>query len=195
MKKTQFTKFQLSKPYGYYPPAVDQTIDQYERTIGAMNSKLVEQQQLVTRLQDRISKLEDELRRMHIEMSSMELPDADEVVAGLIMQDFKQYNAPVQPPVTSYLPPPNEGMSIVGDSPVNQDVAQLFELEDDDDERVGMPQSTMQQSQQPQERVQLPSLGRFKLNGGEPLRAVQQEQSVPDDDDEDGGFDPFRIVT
>lgn len=112
-----------------------------------------------------------------------------------IMQDFKQYNAPVQPPVTSHLPPPNEGMSVVGDSPVNQDVAQLFELEDDDDERVGMPQSTMQQSQQPKERVQLPSLGRFKLNGGEPLRAVQQEQSVPDDDDEDGGFDPFRIVT
>ena len=98
LRQNKYTKFKLSKPWGYFPPDVDKAIDTYESTLGKINSALAEQVQLNTRLKERIKKLEDELRAMHIEMSSIELPDTEELTESVVLQEFRNYpNGPSMP--------------------------------------------------------------------------------------------------
>lgn len=93
----EFTKFRISKPYGYNPPDVEAAILQYEETVGRLNAALVEVKQANIRFQERIRKLEDELRAMHLEMSCMELPDTEEAIQSVVLNDFKNYHNDVQP--------------------------------------------------------------------------------------------------
>lgn len=113
MKPNQWIKFKLSKPWGYYPPDVDKTIDQYEATLGKLNQTLAEQVQLSMRLKERIKTLEDELRAMHIEMSSIELPDADELAESVVLQDFRNYPNGNAGPVSSDGPHHHDSGGIV----------------------------------------------------------------------------------
>ena len=91
MKPSNFTRFSISKPWGYYPPEVEEVIEKYEETIGQLNAKLTEKIRQNAKLKDRIVKLEDELRAMHIEMSSLELPDTEEIVESVVLNDFRNY--------------------------------------------------------------------------------------------------------
>ena len=92
MRPEDYTQFRKSKPWGYYPPAVEEKIKQYEDTIRNLTDKCLEEQQARMSLEERIEKLQDELRDMHLQMSSLELPDASEAVEHFVLDDFKNYN-------------------------------------------------------------------------------------------------------
>ena len=135
MKPNQWIKFKLSKPYGYYPPDVDKTIDQYEATLGKLNQTLAEQVQLSIRLKERIKTLEDELRAMHIEMSSIELQDADELAESVVLQDFRNGNAG---PVSSDVPHSGGIVQIqIGED--DKELASTMYEEDDEVESSKLP--------------------------------------------------------
>lgn len=91
MKINDYTMFQISKPWGYYPPDVEKMIKQYEETIEKLNNKLAQKIHQLANANQRNEKLEEELRALHLELSSLELPDTDEVVEGLVLNDFKNY--------------------------------------------------------------------------------------------------------
>ena len=150
MKPNQYTKFKLSQPWGYFPPDVDKTIDEYEKIIGQLNQKLAEQMQRNTRLQDRIKSLEGELRAMHIEMSSIELPDSEETAETVVLQEFKDFHNGTTPPHFES-EESDEGMVqiVVGDEDVQfreqTDAAMIGGYEEDHD--VAMRPPTAQQVQ------------------------------------------------
>lgn len=93
LKPDNYTQFRISKPWGYYPPEVEEMIKQYEETIGALTDKYEESQQECLRLSSTIEGLQNELRRMHLEMTSLELPDATETVEHYVLDEFKSYNS------------------------------------------------------------------------------------------------------
>lgn len=93
MRPEDFTQFRKSKPWGYYPPAVEEKIAQYEETIRNMSEKFLEQRQLNLNLKQKVEQLQDELREMHLQMSSLELPEAVEAVEHFVLDDFKNYNS------------------------------------------------------------------------------------------------------
>jgi hypothetical protein len=112
LKPENYVKFSKSRDWGYYPPEVEKAIEQYEDVIGRLNERLVEKVQECERLKARNAKLEDECRRMHIEMSSIELPDTEEVVENVVLQDFRRYNSPM--PEEMDIQPPKPGDKMLG---------------------------------------------------------------------------------
>lgn len=93
MRPGDYTQFRKSKPWGYYPPAVEEKVKQYESTIEALTEKLIHKNHLVSNLKQNIEQLQDELREMHLQMSSLELPEASEAVEHFVLDDFKNYNS------------------------------------------------------------------------------------------------------
>lgn len=138
MKQNEYTMFKISKPWGYYPPDVEKSINNYEDVIGQLNSKLEEKVQQCTRLQDRINKLENELREMHIEMSSMELPDTEELVESVVLQDFRNYPNGYVERHASTPPPDDEGVvTIQNDGEVRDEAKGILDgmYEDDEEDK------------------------------------------------------------
>lgn len=93
MRDNEYTMFKKSKPWGYYPPDVEKKIDQYEAALSQVNQKYLEQVQINNLKNQKISALEGELRDMHIQMSSLELPEPDEMVEHYVLDNFKNYNS------------------------------------------------------------------------------------------------------
>ena len=91
MKTNEYTMFRLSKPWGYYPPAVEEKIKQYEEALRNMNDKNQELTQVILSQQQNIEKLQEELREMHLEMSNLELPEIDDMIEHCVLDDFKNY--------------------------------------------------------------------------------------------------------
>lgn len=96
MRRNDFTMFPLSKPWGYYPVAVEEAIAKYENTIREVTDKNIEVRQENLGLKQKIEKLQEELKQMHFQMSSLELPEADEAIENYILDDFKKYNSNAQ---------------------------------------------------------------------------------------------------
>ena len=94
MRQNKYTMFKLSEPWGYYPPDVEKRISQYEAALKDLNSKYAEQKQVSLSYEEKINKLESELRSMHLQMSSLELPEAEEAVSSFVLDDFKHYHDP-----------------------------------------------------------------------------------------------------
>lgn len=88
--------FSKSRPWGYHPKEVESKIDEYKETLGKLNDKYAAEKQIVLNLDARVERLESELRQRHLEMSALELPNADEVVGSLVLNDFKNYNSKSQ---------------------------------------------------------------------------------------------------
>jgi len=89
-----YTMFKISKPWGYYPPEVEARIQEYESALMKTNAAIASLQQSVNQKDEQIKQLQGELRKMHIEMSSLELPEADDLVERSVLEDFKGYNVP-----------------------------------------------------------------------------------------------------
>lgn len=98
MNPNEYHMFRKSQPFGYYPPDVESKIHEYEVALKEINDKYVQEVQNNNILKDKISRLQDELREMHIQMSSLELPDTDEITQGYVLNTFKQYNEVPQQP-------------------------------------------------------------------------------------------------
>lgn len=92
MNTNEYTMFKLSKPWGYYPPDVEERINQYENSLREVNNKYQESKQVILSLQENIENLQEELRNMHLEMSNIQLPDVEEAVQGYVLNSFKNYN-------------------------------------------------------------------------------------------------------
>lgn len=92
MNSDDFTQFPKSTPWGYYPLAVEEKINQYETIIKELNDRLLEKRQDVLLLNQKIETLQNELREMHLQMASMELPDTTEVIENQVLNEFKNYN-------------------------------------------------------------------------------------------------------
>ena len=93
MKTNEYTMFKISKPWGYYPPAVESKIGEYENLLREMNNKYQESKQIIISQQQTIENLQEELRNMHLEMSNIQLPDVEEAVQGYVLDSFKNYNS------------------------------------------------------------------------------------------------------
>lgn len=93
MQKNKYIMFKCSKPFGYYPPDVEQRIREYEHVLDEMNKRLSDLTRACSAKDQRIEKLQDELRAMHLQMASLELPEADEAIEHYILEDFKNYNS------------------------------------------------------------------------------------------------------
>ncbi len=91
-KFEKYTMFPKSKPWGYHPEAVEKKISEYEAALGMVNNKLAEQVQVNTSLLAKIEKLENELREMHFQMSSLELPEVEEAVGHMVLDEFRHFN-------------------------------------------------------------------------------------------------------
>jgi TolA-binding protein len=89
-------KFQKSKPWGYFPEEVDKRILQYEEMLRRMNDKLAERNHVEIILKKENERLKEELRKMHLQMSSLELPETDDVVAQAVLTEFKNYKCSPQ---------------------------------------------------------------------------------------------------
>lgn len=88
-----YTQFRLCKPWGYYPPEVEEKIHEYEHTIKTLSEKYLEQKQFNLNLKQKIERLQDELKDMHFQMSSLELPEPVEAVEHFVLDDFRSYNS------------------------------------------------------------------------------------------------------
>lgn len=105
LRSSEFTQFPKSKPWGYHPQEVEKRVLEYEKTIAELTEKYLEKEQIIMSLKSKIDKLQDELREMHLEMSSLELPEAEEAVERCVLDEFRNYNnpeyrdAPEPPPI------------------------------------------------------------------------------------------------
>lgn len=94
LKPKDFTMFAKSRPWGYKPDDVENTINEYKITITKLNDKIRNQSQTLFAQQNEIERLQTELRRMHMEMSSLELPETDQAVEDMVLSNFAKYNEP-----------------------------------------------------------------------------------------------------
>jgi hypothetical protein len=196
MKPNDFTKFRLSKPYGYHPPDVEKAIEQYEEMIGKLNDKLSEKIQLCSKYQERINKLEEELRAMHIEMSSLELPDTEEMVESVVLGDFRNYpNDPDEPlnalrgmgqqsDDAGMVTVIDDGVKICDQEDLNgANMIGMYDDEESDEEEVPKQQQPPQQ-----QGVNQVKLGQAKPKSNLGLNLGKRQKNA-----DDGDF--FKIVT
>lgn len=192
VKPGDHKRFKRSKPWGYLPTEVDKAMDQYENTIAQLNNKLMDVMQALAQYKDRCKSLEDELRAMHIEMSSLELPDTEEVVESVVLNDFRAYPGEHAMPRPGMQHMPEEGVVNipVGDdqrfskgSVAGESVSMLgkyeedalndaFDINEEDDEEPVTKQNQQYQQRQPQAQ-QVQPLQRQPLE-----QKLQQQESA-----------------
>jgi uncharacterized coiled-coil protein SlyX len=112
LRARDFKTFQISKPWGYYPPDVDKTIREYESTISKLNAGIVAERQKSDGLKSRLKRAQDELKDMHLQMSSIEISDSDDAVQDDVLRSFKEYPRDMEEPVRSASSKPSKGYEI-----------------------------------------------------------------------------------
>ena len=115
-KKNQkdYNLFPISRPWGYYPDDVHKKILSYENALKLLNQsitkertafstykataekELEEKDEIIQQKDNIIESLKEELRQMHLQMSNIELPEADYGVSYAVLDQFKNYNNGVQ---------------------------------------------------------------------------------------------------
>lgn len=112
--KKDYNLFPISQPWGYYPDAVHEKILSYENALKSLNKsitdertafaaykanteeELKEKEDIIDQKDDVINSLKEELRQMHLQMSNIELPEADYGVSYAVLDQFKNYHNGVQ---------------------------------------------------------------------------------------------------
>lgn len=92
IKAKDHTKFKLSKPFGYYPPDVDEAIEKYELALSKLLKRDKEHRAQLKRANEDLMHTRDELRSLHLQLSAMELPDVSEAVTYQVLDEFKLSN-------------------------------------------------------------------------------------------------------
>lgn len=103
-KKEDYDLFPISKPWGYYPDAVNKKIVNYENALRNINGQLSKErtsfslakndyEQQLKEKDDEIERLKQELWNMNLQMSKLELPEADYGVSYAVLDEFKSYNS------------------------------------------------------------------------------------------------------
>lgn len=103
-KKKDYDLFPISKPWGYYPDAVNKKIVNYENALRSINGKLSQErtsfsmakneyEEKLKEKDQEIERLKQELWNMNLQMSKLELPEADYGVSYAVLDEFKNYNS------------------------------------------------------------------------------------------------------
>jgi len=101
-KGEAYSMFRKSKPWGYHPQDVEDAISNYEKVTQELNDRMISLRQENAGLKEVVKRLERELQEMHIQMSALELPEAEEAITETVLSAFKDYNVrdhgEIQPP-------------------------------------------------------------------------------------------------
>ena len=106
MKHYEHTMFTRSRPWGYEPVEVEEKMREFEVSLNGLINQCMELKKIINDKDATIKNLKNELRDMHVQMSSLELPDADEIVQKHVLDEFKDYNNPAHSDYPT--PPPME---------------------------------------------------------------------------------------
>lgn len=90
----QYTKFTKSSPWGYKADEVEEKIAEYEDALRGLTDRVRSYEAIISEKDATITRYEDELRSMHLQMSSLELPNVEEVIETHVLDGFKAYNTP-----------------------------------------------------------------------------------------------------
>jgi len=94
-----FSMFQKVKPWGYHPVQVENKINQYENALSELNNRHNDDLQIIAQKDQRIEKLERELKNLHLQLSSLELPDVEEPIEKMVIDEFKEFKAKENKPL------------------------------------------------------------------------------------------------
>lgn len=194
MKPNQYIRFKRSKPWGYLPSEVEKAIDEYEATIGKLNDKLMEMNQIALRYKERCTQLEDELRAMHIEMSALELPDTEEMVESVVLSDFRNYPNGPQMPMSFNAPPDEDGVVEIpaGENMHNEAFNMVGEYDEDDSVQIQSMLNGTEDDDEEEAPVALPPEPKMQksLHLNSTVKKQAEEKPNTNDDNDD-----FCIVT
>lgn len=117
----KYTMFTKTKPWGYDPEEVEAEVNRLLELLTNLNNKIDQLKQVCNSKDVTIERLEEELKEMHFQMSSLELPDAEEAVEHFVLDEFKNYNTnedygKIDPPKVPD-PEPSKGINIIQDKP------------------------------------------------------------------------------
>jgi len=93
LRPENYTMFPKSQPWGYEPEAVEKKIGQYENALSELNNRHNDDLQIIAQQEQRIDKLEHELKNLHFQLSSLELPDVEEPIEKMVIDEFKEFKA------------------------------------------------------------------------------------------------------
>ena len=96
LNSKDYNNFPKSKPFGYYPPAVDEAIVKYEASLSKAIARIRELENEKIQVVQENQHLQSELKSMHLQMASLELPEVSDAVTSFVLDEFKQSNIPQQ---------------------------------------------------------------------------------------------------
>lgn len=87
--KNRYSMFTLSAP-GYHFIEVEDTINEYKKTISDMNELLLKKDAVVSSMKEEINRLQTELGELHLQLNAIDIPDISEEEAIEVLSDFKE---------------------------------------------------------------------------------------------------------
>lgn len=82
--------FPISKPYGYEPKTVEETIDKYNALILKQKNIIIKMKNENAALKNEINNLETELRNMQLELSFADIPSVNDIQESYIIDRFEK---------------------------------------------------------------------------------------------------------
>lgn len=83
----EYTRFTISKPWGYHAPEVEEAIDLYEKTIQQLKQIIESKDDEVNQLKVELDRARAEIRHLHIEMSCIDLPSESSMAEAFVLNN------------------------------------------------------------------------------------------------------------
>lgn len=83
-----WTTFSKSKPFGYYPPEVDEEFQKYDDALSTLNKAYDDKEEENYKLKEKLVKYENELKDLHLQLATIDLPPMDEDVSKVVLKTF-----------------------------------------------------------------------------------------------------------
>lgn len=81
--------FPISKPYGYSPQAVEETIEEYNELILKQKNIIIKMKNENSSLKNEINNLESELKNLQLELSFTDIPSVNDIQEEYIIKKFE----------------------------------------------------------------------------------------------------------
>lgn len=83
----EYTRFQISKPWGYNPDEVEEAVDLYEKTIIQLKQVIEAKDNDISQLKNDFEKARKEIRNLQLEMSCIELPSESSMAEAFVLNN------------------------------------------------------------------------------------------------------------
>lgn len=80
--------FRTSRPFGYYMPDVDATIEKYNMALEEMKATIIDYKDRNKQQEKEIMRLQEELTEMHIQMNNIYVPEMSSTTEHMILDQF-----------------------------------------------------------------------------------------------------------